>query len=162
MSEIDSFLSVYSEQFRLDLNLLKAISIRESNKHNFKVRFEPHIAEARLWYPRQWAEKLIISYDTECVLQKLSWGPMQILGSTARWMGYEDDLTKLVCPEFSLLYSAKYMRWLSDRTHGDESRLIASWNGGLGVKKTSGGMWANQRYVDGVYKELLKLRGELK
>jgi soluble lytic murein transglycosylase-like protein len=56
----------------------------------------------------------------------------------------------------SLSYGAKHLKNYLKR-YPNESDVIASYNAGS-PRKTKGGMYENQTYVDKVYKELLALR----
>ena len=145
-----------AETFRLDANLLRALmAIESSGGECYKPRLEP--SYNYLYHPDIYCDKLGITRATEDCLQRMSWGPLQIMGAVAREMGFESDIPMLTHPDIAIFYASKYLRYLSDRCD-DEEHLIAAYNGGLGVSKTVGGMWRNQTYVDKVYRELRRLR----
>jgi hypothetical protein len=143
----------------LDPLLLAALQAQETGGDCFRPKLEPQIPDARLWFPREWSSKRRITHETECALQRMSWGPLQILGSTARWMGFDGDIPELCDPVNGILYAAKYLKWLSQRPSVlDESHMIAAYNGGAGIGKTPGGMFVNQSYVDSVSRFLRDFR----
>lgn len=155
--DVESEIVKASEHFRLDANLIRAIVFKESEGDLFRPRFEP--AFRSLWAPREYAEKLRVSVITEETMQKMSWGPMQIMGATARWQGFESHLPMLCFPDAGIFYGVKYLKWLVSKFGEDEMHVIAAYNAGPGVKKTPGGMWTNQsQYVDMVYQCLNQLR----
>lgn len=146
-----------AEHFRIDANLIRAIIVKESEGELFRPRFEPGFTS--LWHYRDYAEKLRISAVTEEVMQKMSWGAMQVMGATARWQGFESHLPMLCFPDVGIFYGSKYLKWLVSKFGEDETHVIAAYNAGPGVKKTPGGMYTNQKqYVDVVYKYLSELR----
>ena len=65
----------------------------------------------------------------EPTVQEHSYGPMQILGSTARDMGYTGDLARLHEIRVGMRYGTKY---LADRhrRYGDTCRAISAYNAG--------------------------------
>lgn len=156
--DVDDLIIEMAEKFRVDANLIRAITWKESQGQTWKNRFEPAMKDTQLWHPDVYSKKLFISRPTEEANQKNSWGLMQVMGATARWQGFESDLPMLLLPQIGLFYGTKYLRYLFDRL-GDEDHVVAAYNAGPGVHKTSGGMWDNQKtYVDVVYSYLRDLR----
>jgi hypothetical protein len=142
---------------RLDPYVVAAILQHESAGQNFKPRFEPGFRW--FWFPREFAERLGISVETEQALQQTSWGAMQIMGAVARQHGFKDDIPKLCQPELSIQYGCAHLKWLRDRPicHS-ETDLIASYNMGS-PRKTPGGLYQNSsQYVDPVCSLLRELR----
>jgi hypothetical protein len=159
----EDIIRMLSGQYGLDADLVQAIVIHESEGDCYRPRYEPQIPDSRLWNVQEWASQRRISRATESALQRMSWGPGQILGSTARWQGFDGDIPRLCDPLTSLPFVCKYLKWISQRPQaGSESFLIAAYNAGAGVKKTPGGMWMNQAsYVDPVSLVLRQLRAIL-
>lgn len=156
--DVDNLIIAVAQKFRIDANLIRAISWQESEGDFWRPRFEPQMSDTLLFEADTFAHNRRISLITEQTLQKMSWGPMQVMGATARWLGFALDLPQLCQPELGLFYGAKYLRWLLDRLP-DEDNVVAAYNAGHGVKKTLGGMWPNQKqYVDPVYSILRELR----
>lgn len=140
----------------LDPYLVAAIIEHESHGESFKPHLDP--GWRYFWYPKDFAEKLLISTETESALQSMSWGCMQVEGAVARQHGFKDDIPKLCQAELSIQYGCVHLKWL--RTYKNcetESDLIASYNEGH-PGKTSGGLYLNQPYVDGVDRYLRELR----
>ena len=139
----------------LDSNLLRAICTVESSLDPYAVRYEP--AYKYTVSPRDWASKVRLSVETEECLQKFSYGLAQIMGGVMREAGFSGYLqTCLLNPKVPLAYSAKHLKNYL-RRYGSEVEAVAAYNAGS-PRKTSGGMFVNQSYVDKVDKELRKLR----
>ena len=63
-------------------------------------------------------------------------GLMQLVPRTGRWMGARD----LTNPVQNISAGAKYLRYLSDRFDGNETKMIAAYNAGEGNVKRFGGV----------------------
>jgi soluble lytic murein transglycosylase-like protein len=63
-------------------------------------------------------------------------GLMQLVPKTGRWMGARD----LTNPVQNIAAGTKYLRYLSDRFHGDEQKTIAAFNAGEGNVRRFGGI----------------------
>jgi hypothetical protein len=63
-------------------------------------------------------------------------GLMQLVPRTGRWMGARD----LTNPHQNVAAGAKYLRYLSDRFDGNETKIIAAYNAGEGNVKRFGGV----------------------
>jgi|JI7StandDraft_1071085.scaffolds.fasta_scaffold17611_6 soluble lytic murein transglycosylase-like protein len=135
-----------AESFRLDANLIEAVIMVESSGNPNAVRFEP------LWryfnHPSVWAEKLGISRAEEEMLQATSFGLMQVMGGTARDLGFTDDLNMLKNPEIGVFYGCKKLSQLQKK-YEQEDQVISAYN--QGNARMRNGMFVNQRYVDKVY-----------
>lgn len=59
-----------------------------------------------------------------------SWGPMQILGSTARDRGFRGAFEQLLTPEVGILYGALQLAWLRGRYGADFGQVISAYNRG--------------------------------
>lgn len=77
-----------------------------------------------------------------------AWGVMQILPSTARWMGYRGKTEDLLKPENSIKYGIKYLAYQLKRYRGNVVKAAAAYNAGS-VRYGRRG-FINQRYVDKV------------
>lgn len=140
--------------FGLDQNLIKAIITVESGGNKFAMRYEPNYKW--LFFPRETASRRGTDYATEECLQKFSYGPMQIIGAVARQYGFEGDFAELCSWDLGMFYGCKHLKRLSER-FANEADLIASYNAGT-PRKTDGGMYENQLYLDKVYAVLNELR----
>jgi soluble lytic murein transglycosylase-like protein len=63
-------------------------------------------------------------------------GLMQLVPRTGRWMGARD----LTNPHQNVAAGAKYLRYLSERFDGNETKIIAAYNAGEGNVKRFGGV----------------------
>lgn len=155
-SIIASALSQVADKYGLDHNLVLAIISHETNGNPFKTRYEP--AWKYLYFPRECADKLLISVETETVMQSMSWGLMQVMGSVAREKGFSSDLPKLTDPQLGLEYGCMHLKHKLEVYGGNETDAISSYNAGK-VIKTDGGLYLNQvTYVDPVCAILRELR----
>lgn len=143
-----------AEKHNLDADLLLAIAHVESGTNAWKVRFEP--GWKYLLTPRDYASRLLISVETETVCQSMSWGPLQIMGTVARELGFQDDLTQLVNPEIAVELSCRKLTKLFQK-YGNQADVVASWNAGS-PRRTPGGMYVNETYVDKVFDKLRLLK----
>ena len=156
MNEYDDLIIKAAQEFRLDANLIRAIIKTESNFNTWANRYEPGCRYAVAI--SDFARKLDISYDTEMTNQQISWGLMQVMGFLGRELGFTDLLTMLCQPEIGIFYGCKQLRRLSDRADcPQETDIIAAYNAGS-PKKTDGGFYFNQQYVNKVSEELFILR----
>lgn len=138
----------------VDPALVKAIITVESNWDPKVSRFEPHWKY--LHFPREHAERVGITTDTEITLQSMSIGLMQIMGGVARELGFVGNLSELFEPEVNLKYGIQKLKELIKKWPLEQS-IISAYNQGS-PRMTPGGMYENQVYVDKVWKELTKLR----
>lgn len=138
----------------LDPHLIHAFIEQESNGNPLVVRYEPGWKYA--FDTDKFAKMNGISEITERVLQSISFGCLQLMGTGAREQGYTGMLTALVdnatCAKYALTKLAKL-----DAKYDSEASVIASWNGGNAIKVN--GVYRNQPYVDSVLAKLKKLRG---
>ena len=123
--------------------LIKAFILTESNGNPWAVRFEPSWG----YFVRldEFSKLNMITRTTEMVLQATSWGPMQIMGSVSRELGFDGMLTKLIDPSISLRLSViKLKQLMSKYTLLDD--VIAAYNAGHPERKENG-EYKNQDYV---------------
>ena len=141
---------------KIDPIFFQAICTVESSLNPLAMRYEP--AWNYLYFPREHASRLGITSETETQLQKFSYGLCQIMGSVAREHGFTGNLAQLVSePTLTLKYGAIHLAKFFWKYGQSESDVAAAYNAGS-VKKTPGGMYFNQQYVDKVDRELRKLR----
>jgi len=90
----------------------------------------------------------ISSRDTEWWGQAASWGPMQIMGSTAREHGFESEFPEL-CSTLGVYYGCRHLDRLRDRFFDDHGWIgvAAAYNAGS-VRRLADGRFENQAYVD--------------
>lgn len=139
---------------QLPESIVLAIVEVESNFNPFAVRYEPHYRYAKVI---QGLKPHDCSIETEIMLQKTSFGLFQIMGGTARYMGFNGWLTKLLIPTINVRYG---VLWLSKlyKKYAVEYGLdgvIAAYNAGSPRKKEDGS-FVNQKYVDEVLEKARK------
>ena len=96
------------------------------------------------------------SLDTERQAQATSWGLMQVMGATARSLGFAGPFLSALCvPETGLEFGARFLAKLRDRhlaLHGWPG-VVCAYNAGS-VRKDPEGRFANQAYVDRIAQAL--------
>jgi soluble lytic murein transglycosylase-like protein len=77
-----------------------------------------------------------------------SYGLAQIMGGTARWLGFNGALPALYKPENNLYWACSYLSYLKKK-YGGGDELIAAYNAGS-PRKGNDRKFLNQYYVDKV------------
>ena len=143
-----------STQHGVDAALIQAITEHESGGESYRTRFEP--AWRYFLDPAAYASRLDITADTERVNQATSWGPMQVMGSVARELGFSGLLTELTDAQTGLYWGVLKLKHLL--TQYDETDAISAYNAGS-PRKTPGGQYVNaSAYVDPICRRLRELR----
>jgi len=139
-----------ARRFGLDPILVASIVFQESRGFVYAVRLEPDFK----WTHRvdHFAKYQNTTPETEENLQKHSFGLMQIMGGTARSIGFDGALPALYKPENNLFWGCKYLARLKEK-YPDEKDMVAAYNAGS-PRKTPTGEYVNQRYVDQVFSRL--------
>jgi hypothetical protein len=128
----------------IDTKHIAACILTETNGNRFAIRYEPHYRY--LVNPKDFADRLNISVETEEFSQKTSWGLMQVMGGVARELGFVGHLPQLIEIEFGIKYGAMKLKKCMDK-YGNIHDAIAAYNAGS-VRKTAGGLYFNQKHVD--------------
>jgi hypothetical protein len=154
-TECAALIHVVANENGVDPILFEAICRVESSLDPLAMRYEPKWNY--LYFPREHASRLRITEETETQLQKFSYGLCQIMGSVAREHGFTGALVSLaadpaLCLKFGAIHLKKFL-W----KYQTEAEAIAAYNAGS-ARRTPGGMFVNQQYVDKVDKVLRKLR----
>lgn len=132
--------------------LVRAIVTVESNGNPWAARYEP------AFYNRHVAPKPVktrppCSEQTEMRLRACSFGLMQIMGATAREVGFEGVfLTELCDPEVGLDWGCRYLAQLA-RLHYERhgwAGVVAAYNAGS-PRKLADGRWVNEGYVNKIH-----------
>ena len=134
----------------IEFRLLDAIIATESSYNQWATRYEVNfkVSDDVVVYAR----KNNITRTTEVELEKFSWGLGQIMGGTARWLGFIGPLPLLCVPDQNLLVMVKLIKKLQKR-YTQEEEIIAAYNAGS-ARKLEDGSFRNQDYVDKVYKNM--------
>jgi soluble lytic murein transglycosylase-like protein len=106
--------------------------------------------------PGLFATKIGISTLTEEVLQRMSFGLLQVMGYTARSapLNFEGNLMTLCDPSIGVDLGCRYLAKQMLRYKRDFKKVIASYNAGSARYKDD--VFINQRYVDKVYTQYVK------
>lgn len=142
---------------KLDRLLVAAIVQTESAGIDKVARYEgswPYFYKIK-----EYALANNITEQTAQVLQKISWGPMQVLGAVACELGYLGWLPDLCEPDLGVHFGALKMQQLSKRYTKMED-IVSAYNMGT-ARKDGMGIYYNQKYVDrvmGYYGELKSLQ----
>lgn len=134
--------------------LIAAFVMTESAGQQYATRYEAHWKY--LLDVDSHAKRLGVTVMTETTMQAVSWGLMQVMGGTARELGFRDHMPKLCEVETGLVWGCMYLARLKTR-YKNESDMIAAYNAGSPRKGTDGN-YLNQAYVDKVFSNLSQLR----
>ena len=142
-------------KLNLDPLMLAALVMTESGGNECAMRYESgfyHRYILRISYEvKIFAKNNNVTPDTEGHGRAISWGPMQIMGQTAREQGFKGWFPELCNNETGIFYGAKYYKGQLTRYGGDTQDALAAYNGGSVVRMKSG-VYKNERYVDKVMK----------
>jgi len=159
---IIEFVTVAASQAELPPELVLAIIEAESSGNRYATRY----VSAYPWTRMQAKRPANCTADTESVHQRTAWGLMQVMGGTARQMGFEGCLPELINPETNVRVGVAYLSMLNS-LHGEKHGIdgvIAAYNQGA-PRKSQDGKYQNQEYVNKVkalmtkYKEIVKGSG---
>lgn len=142
-----------ADELDVDWKVIDAIIHIESSWNPWACRFERQYVYTQ--NVEAHAKKARTTVSTEHTLQKCSWGLMQIMGGTARWMGYTGPIPALCDPEVGMHWGMKFFRHLCNE-YVDINDQIAAYNAGS-VRRKADGTYQNQIYVDKVRTVLASL-----
>lgn len=141
------FFTHVCDPFTVSPALVYSIAMVESGLDPNTARYEP------LWRyhykTEMFAKDLGITKETEHVLQSISWGLMQVMGTVARELDFDRHLTELTNPHFNVFIGIKKLEQLFGR-YDDLDAVVSSYNQGNPRKKADGS-FMNQIYVDKVF-----------
>lgn len=147
-----------AKKFSIESELILAIIWQESRGRSDAIRFETgyfNMPGTHVFNPDYFAKLAIISQETEVALQCFSFGPMQLMGATARRLGYSMNLVNLLSKELGIYWGSRFLSTLIFPNHPIED-AIATYNHGSPAKNADG-KYIVQSYVDAVmqnYREL--------
>lgn len=154
MNQYRHVIETVCNEIGLSPNLVEAVIAVETSGLKYATRYE--VGFGYLVEVSKWAKQLGITEITECIGQKTSWGLMQIMGATAREMGFSGYFPELCSEEYGIRFGAKYLKRQLDRFKTVEN-AIAAYN--AGSPRINNGKFENQHYVDKVLSHLNKLGG---
>lgn len=135
--------------------LVAAVVMTESGGNAFATRYEPKYRWVTEDAPKI-AKRLGLSPETEHFQQMTSWGLMQCMGGTARYLGFDGHLSELTIPDVGLDFGCRYLK---SKTKGVSVEAgLSAYNSGTARKKIDGS-FENQTYVDKVLRYLKELEG---
>lgn len=138
---------------QIEAKLLDAIVVVESCYDPLAVRYESHYSANII--PNAYAKAHNISVETEKQLYKFSWGLCQVMGGTARFVGYGGPILGLLEPQMNLFVGCLYLKKLKG-IYPMMQDVIAAYNAGR-PKRDKTGKYVNQEYVDKVLKTMERL-----
>lgn len=142
----EALIRKYAAENALSPSLVAAVCMQESGFEPDRPRYEPKWLY--LYLPSVYAHKLRITDETEIQLQKFSWGMMQVMGSVARELGYDNHLQKLSGAELGILFGCKKLGSLTKK-YADTRDVVSSYNQGMPLKDSTG-KYKNEAYVNAV------------
>lgn len=131
---------------KIDRKIISTIITIESSWRTESARYERYFT----WImdEEKFAKLHGINEATEIIFQKTSWGLMQVMGGTARDVGYNGWLPNLCDPVIGVRVGCEYFVKVCSEYVNLEDQF-AAYNGGRGaIKRNSDGHYINQDYVD--------------
>lgn len=147
---MESILKSECEAMGLNFDILASIVQVESSWNPWVTRYERNFVNVAS--PSKYCAKNKINRETEIILQQMSWGLGQIMGGTARFLGYEGPLTVLVDPAINLHLTCEYFVRICKKYNKVEEQLVA-YNAGT-VIYNQAGILTDKAYADKVMKAL--------
>lgn len=148
-----SLINRYARFYNIDAVFLAAVVKIESGGNPNAVRFEPNYQYTSMI--RQLADAIECSPATMEVMQKTSWGLMQVMGSVAFELGLaaEKDFnnrwpTSLLIPERGMTYGCMHLKKKINAYGNDVDTVYAAYNAGSPRMTESGGFFVNQTHVN--------------
>ena len=127
MATLNPVIEVAARKHGVEVALIKAVIKAESNWDVNASRYEKHKTDA-------------------------SWGLMQLMLETAKWILKDNKLTitELIKPTKNISAGTQYLKYQLGRYKGSIKDAMAAYNAGS-VRKTKAGKYVNQAYVDKVH-----------
>jgi len=140
----------------LPTGLVEALVAVESGGNTWAMRYEPRFFDRYIRDNPAVRAKAPCSLETERQARATSWGLMQVMGETARSMGFSGPfLSGLADPVAGLDTGCAYLARLRDKhlpRHGWPG-AVAAYNAGS-VRLDADGDFVNQDYVDKIARRL--------
>lgn len=151
---MDSLINKFSEKYEISTTLIKSIIQVESSGNTSAHKYEP---EFYTRYVKNRNHPVIApcSRATEEHDRATSFGLMQVMGQTARELGFDKAfLTELCIPEVGIEYGCMLLKNKINRYKAYSDfleRAIVAYNAGSAIK-TPYGKWKNQDYLEKIKK----------
>lgn len=140
-------------EFGIEIPLLEAMVLKESGGVPARTRYEPHFTY--LTDVGIHAKRTGVSIDTERIGQMMSWGPLQVMGGTARELGFLGLFPELCEPATGLRFGATCLKKKIEK-YPDIEEAVAAYNAGSPMRE--GTRLRNQVYVDWVMQKMRELK----
>jgi len=140
----------------LPVQLVTAVAGVESGGDTCAFRFEPAFLDRHVRPDRTVRARGFCSLETERQGLATSWGLMQVMGATARVLGFDGPfLSALTDPKTGLDYGCRLLARLRDRHYARLGwpGVVAAYNAGS-PRLTTTGRFVNQEYVDRIARAL--------
>lgn len=122
IDELKDKAKYYARLHDLDGALVCAVIEQESNWAQYAIRYEPA-------FQKHYVEPLNLG-PSETVARSISWGLMQLMGQSAREMGFNGKMASLCDPDNGLEWGCKHLKGKLDAHGGDVTKGLLAWNGG--------------------------------
>jgi len=152
--DLIEIIKVKAKFYGLDANLVQAICQVESAMNPYAVRYEDHYNY--LYKVKEYAKKLHITEATETILQKMSYGLMQVMGGVMREYGFAGSMMSACDPYINLEFGCRHLSKFLVQ-HGDIKTAASAYNCGT-PKRDAHGAFKNQIYVDKVMAAYYKIK----
>ena len=151
-------------QFHLDPRIVACVILQESNGDPLANRFEQALFDALSPLGREklsgWRPAAVEMPNllTEKINRACSWGLMQVLGETARWLCRLNNpyLTCLIDPEVGIAAGCRVLEYYLRMQHGDINKALAQYNSG-NPKSQAGTNYARRIMTRFTNREYLKI-----
>jgi soluble lytic murein transglycosylase-like protein len=159
----DTYLAIIDDKakhYGVDSALIKAIVEVESSWVETAFRFEKSLYEKYTQKPDSFKVVPPETLDSTLVLLSSSIGLMQLLGSTARSIGFNQRLSSLFNPEVNIDVGCRYvaMLWKNYYSKYGLKGVISAYNGGKPLVKDDW-TFVNQDYIDKVLLAMTQYNG---
>lgn len=150
----------YARKYNIDAYLLGAVVQVESAGNPWAVRFEPTFRHT--FDLMKLSDLLGCSYSTMEMMQKTSWGLMQVMGSVAYELGLGREESKwptsLLNPHIGMEFGCRHLKAKINKYGAAPEIVYAAYNGGS-PRADNVGFFSNQRNVDKFMSYLRDLGG---
>lgn len=155
MKEYLYLIDLYASLFLLDSKLVKAVIQAESDWRTHAVRYEK--SYVYLYKVDELAKKHSVTSGTLEMLQKSSWGLMQVMGAVAMEYGLNELPSALVRPEVGIYFGCLHLESMKHKWGNDPFDIYAAYNAGA-VRKDNQGEYRNKSAMDRFRKIYNKLQ----
>lgn len=127
-----SLCRIIPEKYGVEPSVAYGIIMTESGGEEWASRYEP--TNRWKFFPQRYHRRLNITLETEKVLQDTSYGLFQVMGSTARSMGFKEMLGKLYQVDLNFHYGLTHLKSHLAKYAGDVQDAVAAYNAGSARK----------------------------